>query len=332
MKSLPHINGLRNLIETSARKYGRKIYSLTRKEFEHSTPIFYPLKNKDLISPETDEEGYWIGGPSVLKDGDEIYVYYRLRDPYRRGWKSVIAKTEDGENLEKINKITAEEFEAHSLEGGALQKKDGKYILYISYHEKSSGQWKIDRIKSDTVEGLESSEREQMELATGFTHVKDPVIDGEELIVHTASKNFVKHANFRVKNPSTDPEVEKIEFTNETSPGRITSVLELDGEKYWFYDWLPSMIFTGEEKTKIGVEKDGKIEGLMPGRKAIGSSSGTCSLRYVKVIEVKDEIWFYYEKSMPGKGHELCVNKMNIDEVLENLRNYRENISENYIS
>lgn len=319
MKDRIGINGLRNIVETEARNLGRKIYRTASTEYTHSTPVFDPLQNKALISPEKDQEGYWIGGPSLLKDGEEILLYYRLRDPYRRGWKSVIARTQDGEKFEEINSFTAEEFNSHSLEGGALQKKDGKYTLYISYHEKSTGQWKIDRIKSDTVEGLSSEEREELDLSTGFSHVKDPVVDGEDLIVHTASKNFTQHGNFRVKNPEEALEVEKIEFDDDSPEGRITSTLEVKGEKYYFYDWLASIIFTGEEKAKIGLEKDGKIQGLMPGRKAIGSSSGTNSLRYVKTVEVDDEVWFYYEKSMAGKGHELCMAKMSKQEVKERL-------------
>ncbi|QKQ98925.1 hypothetical protein GKQ38_05420 [Candidatus Nanohaloarchaea archaeon] len=316
-----HVNGVRNLIETKARSAGRKLYSILLQEHENESPLFDPLENTSLLTPDVDGEGYWVGGPSPFYDEekDELYIYYRLRDPYRRGWKSVIAKTQDGEELEEVKELTAEEFEAHSLEGGALQKKDGEYILYISYHEKSSGQWKIDRTKSDTVEGLKADNREEMDLTTGFTHVKDPVVDGDDIIVHTASKNFLDHGNFRVENPSTDPEVEKIEFADESSSGRITSTLELRDQKYFFYDWLPSIIFTGEEKTKIGKAEEGEIEDLMPGRKAIGSASGTKSLRYVKAVEVDEEIWFYYEKSMPGKGHELCIYKMDKASVTDKL-------------
>ncbi|WEL23860.1 hypothetical protein [Candidatus Nanohalovita haloferacivicina] len=327
MKDRIGMNSLRNIVETEVRNLGRKIYGTVSTEYTHSTPVFDPIQNKALMTPEKDQEGYWIGGSSILKDGEEILLYYRLRDPYRRGWKSVIAKTCDGEKFEEINSFTAEEFNSHSLEGGALQKKDGEYILYISYHEKTSGQWKIDRIKSETVEGLNSEKREELDLSTGFTHVKDPVVDGEDLIVHTASKNFTRHGNFRVKNPEGEPEIEKIEFTDESPEGRITSTLQISGEKYYFYDWLPSIIFTGEEKTKIGVEQDGKIQGLMSGRTAIGSSSGTNSLRYVKTVEVNGELWFYYEKSMAGKGHELCMVKMSKQEVKERLDSLKKSVN-----
>jgi len=314
-------NGIRNLIETQTRNTGRKIYSKTFNETEFIQNFLSSEQETTLKIPEKDSEGHWIGGPSSFYDSeeDELYLYYRLRNPYKRGWKAVIARVREGRNLETVTEFYSKNFDAHSLEGGTLRKEDGQYVLYISYHEKSAGRWKIDRIKADTVSELSAEKRENFELPVNYTHVKDPVIADGELVVHTASRYFNRHSNFVVKNIKSDVEVEEVKFSEESSPGRITSTLELDGEKFYFYDWLKSIIFTGEEKTKIGVEKDGEIQSILPGLKAVGSETGTRSLRYIKNIEIEDEIWFFYEKSMPGKGHKLCLNKMETSEVKKEL-------------
>lgn len=316
-----HVNGLRNLIETEARSVGRKIYSTLFSQPDSFNPLFSPSENTELLTPDVDEEGYWVGGPSPFYDeeSDEVYLYYRLRDPYRRGWKAVIARLE-GEELEEVASFYSEDFSAHSLEGGALHKEDGEYILYISYHEKSSGLWKIDRIAAEDIEGLKAENSEDIEIPSEKAHAKDPVIHNGDLIVHTASRNFFNHSNIKVKGGS-GLEAENIRFKRDTADGRITSILEKDGEAFYFYDWLPSIIFTGEENSRIGRMTEEGIEALIQD-KVMRSEHGAKSLRYVKPIEVKDEIWFFYEKSMPGRGHALSLDKMEKEEALALLEIY----------
>ena len=314
-------NGLRNLVETEARSAGRKIYSALYSQPSCFNPLFSPSENTELLAPEVDEEGYWVGGPSPFYDEetDEVYVYYRLRDPYRRGWKAVIAVLKDGE-LEEVASFYSEELSAHSLEGGALNREDGEYVLYISYHEKSSGLWKIDKFTANKIESLKSENSEELDISSEKAHMKDPVIHDGELIVHTASKNFFSHSNVRVKERGNKLVTEDINFKRDKAGGRVTSILEKDEEEFYFYDWIPSIIFTGEEKSRIGKMTDDGIEALNHDT-VMSSEHGTQSLRYVKPVKVDDEIWFFYEKSMPGKGHALALDKMEKEKALALLGN-----------
>ena len=312
-----HVNGLRNLIETEARSVGRKIYSTLFSQPDSFNPLFSPSENTELLTPDVDEEGYWAGGPSPFydEDTDEVYVYYRLRDPYRRGWKAVIAKVKDGEELEEVASFYSEEFLAHSLEGGALNREDGEYVLYISYHERGSGLWKIDKITANEIESLKSENSEELDISSEKAHMKDPFIHNGELIVHTASKNFFSHSNVRVKERGNNLVTEDIKFKRGKAGGRVTSILEKDEEEFYFYDWIPSIIFTGEEKSRIGRMTEDGIEALNHDS-TMSSEHGTQSLRYVKPVEVDEEIWFFYEKSMPGKGHALALDKMEKEKAL----------------
>ena len=313
------LNGLRNLIETEARYLGRKSYSVLSEPPSDNTQLFDPSESKVLLSPEKDSEGHWVGGASPFYDeeNNKTYLYYRLRDPYKRGWKSVIAGVE-GNELNTLAEFYSEEFSAHSLEGAALTKENQNYSLFISYHEKSSGRWKIDKLTADSVSKLESATRETVEISPSKFHVKDPIIYEGEIIVHAASKYFFTISNLAVEKPYSSSEPEEVLFRRGTSGLRVTSILDIGDETFYFYDWHPSIIFTGEEKAKIGRLEDGRIKGLMPDS-AITSEDGTGSLRYVKAIKVEDEVWFFYEKSAPGKSHELALHKMSLQEAKNRL-------------
>lgn len=302
------LDGLRNRVETGLRNKGRLVYDVFSRGVEPVTPLFDPAEDVEILRPERDGDGFWVGAPTPFYDekSGEVFLYYRVRDADRRGWKGVIARLDDGHELEEIWEVEKEDIPAYSVEGAAIQRDKGLYRLYLSYNDIGTSQWRIDILEADSLEELDCTEARSLEIDTGkFVNVKDPVMYDDDLVVHAASNHWFSKTNFLVERPDGgNPRCRELGID-----GRITSIL---GDKV-LYDWAQSIVYTGDESTKIARENSSGFEDITVGREAICSSEGTLSLRYVRAIEVEDEIWFFYEKSMPNNGHKLCLNKVAVD-------------------
>ena len=121
------------------------------------TSLFDPSDGVSVVRPEVDQEGYWVGSPYPLSDGEKVYLYYRYRDPRRRGWKAVVAESDNGEDFTPVVKIDRIEVGAISLEGGALVKERGDYVLYLSFNDCEDRRWKIKAIKARNISFLNGS-------------------------------------------------------------------------------------------------------------------------------------------------------------------------------
>src|SRR5579859_6014574 len=77
-----------------------------------------PEKSVVAIEAPGNGAGNWVGAPSAIRHGDEIFLAYRLRRPIGqgRGYAVEIARSDDGENFTTLQTITKEQMDTESLE------------------------------------------------------------------------------------------------------------------------------------------------------------------------------------------------------------------------
>ena len=96
---------------------------------------------------------------------------------------------------------------------------------------------------------------------------------------------------------------------------RIGALLPLDSGGYLaFYDGSASVAENYEEKTGLAMTFDLRTYySLSPESPAIISPHGSGSLRYVDVLPVGHELFYYYELARPDSAHELRVSVVERD-------------------
>jgi hypothetical protein len=96
---------------------------------------------------------------------------------------------------------------------------------------------------------------------------------------------------------------------------RITTLLPLDGGGYLaFYDGTSSVAGNYEERTGLAMTFDLRTyHTLTPDQPALVSPYSTTSLRYIDVLPVGHELFYYYEMARPDGAHELRVNVVERD-------------------
>ena len=108
------------------------------------------LKDYQVIaSPEGEDEGFWAGGCSSLRDKEgKIWLAYRLRNPEKRGHKVCIAVSTDGFRFQVLKNLSKDDFDGIiSLERPSLLQDPftGKYRLYLSAEKE--GKWYIYKLE-----------------------------------------------------------------------------------------------------------------------------------------------------------------------------------------
>jgi hypothetical protein len=96
---------------------------------------------------------------------------------------------------------------------------------------------------------------------------------------------------------------------------RITSLTPVDGGGYLaFYDGARSVTENYEERTGLAMTFDLRtFHTLTPQAPALTSPHASGSLRYVDVLPVGHELFYYYELARPDGAHELRVNVVERD-------------------
>jgi hypothetical protein len=309
-------------------KIGRAVAN--RDQLKYDSSLFDQSNGSSVVRPDIDQEGYWQGAPYPLSDGREIYLYYRSRDPNRRGWKATIAKTEDGINISPVVSFTKQDISATSIEGGAIEKTGEEYVLYLSYLDSNDGRWKIQSTSSSTVSRLGESGWTNIDFTgrSELYHIKDPLVLDGKMVVHANSQYFLSGATLltereghRQYSVSRELSIDDKHFNR----FRITSALRLDDQWLVFYDGERSALYTWEEKGGVATSSDLRDLDPILDQGVLRTQYGTGSLRYLRSIIRDTELWVYYEASMPGGGHEIKMNKIELRKVRDFLSNHKTN-------
>src|SRR5215472_3261813 len=129
-----------------------------------------------LTAPESGREA-WVGSPSALTVGADIYLAYRLRAPERRGYAVKVAKSTDGVHFQTLLTITKEQMDCESLERPALVRTaDGTWRLYLSCATYGTKHWRIELIEAASPDAFDPVRRSVVLPGDSATAVKDPVI------------------------------------------------------------------------------------------------------------------------------------------------------------
>lgn len=298
----------------------------------------------------SNQDGYWVGAPGVFYDKDDmaLYLYYRLRRPRGagRGYEARIAKSMNGVSFTDIWKVTQDQMDSPSIERGALTKRNGEWIFYISYVNGQTHRWQIDRVSADRIEDFDVTTR-KTEIASetiGAHAVKDPFL----VNIGPLSFMYVSYAPAELVNTG-DTGAELHQSDDVFTTGRVRSHTGLaiglgDSQHKWigevlgssqqgwdslvsrisgvvkmsdlylaFYDGAADVKENYEERVGLALTSDLKTFYKIP-NDGPWMQSQFGSLRYVAPIRTHDGMFLYYEARTESGAHVLCGRKVGLIE------------------
>jgi hypothetical protein len=264
-----------------------------------------------VAAPARAEPGHWVGAPSALVAGGEIWLAYRERDPRRRGGRVVLAR---GSGSDPVLAVEQEMFGAESLERPALAlTTDGRWRLYVSCATPGSKHWRIDLLEADAPERLGTAQPRTVFPGDERTAVKDPVIrcaagrwhawvcchpldvPGEEdrMLTRYATSldgvDWTWHGDALVPRPGGW----------DARGARVTAVL--DGAAY--YDGRASAAENFHERTGLAALAAG-------GSLRAAGDAPVADVRYVDAVRAPDgAIRLFYEAPRPDGSHDLRTQR-----------------------
>ena len=265
----------------------------------------------------------WVGSPSALRDGNDIIIAYRLRDPGRRGYAIEVARSADGVHFDKIVSIAKEQMNCESLERPALIRTHaGSWRLYLSCATLGTKHWRIELIEAAAPDEFDPSRSRVVLPGDSALAVKDPVIVEHGGLWHLWAS----------VHPLDDPEqTDRMATDYATSADgvawswhgtalaprtgewdargvRVTAVRFTGDGVMAFYDGRASAAQNCEERTGIAAGPGpGALSALGTSWVAESSDPGY-GLRYMTVVNLADgRERLYYELTNPRGSHDLVT-------------------------
>ena len=120
----------------------------------------------------------WAGSSSAALDDDGSFVIaYRVRVRAGDVAATVVARSDDGENLTTVATLDKGRFGAMSMERPALVRTEtGRWRLYVCSATPNSKHWWIDLLEADDPAGFADADARAVFPGDESTGVKDPVI------------------------------------------------------------------------------------------------------------------------------------------------------------
>jgi hypothetical protein len=120
----------------------------------------------------------WAGASSAALDDDGTFVVaYRVRVAADDVAATVVARSDDGENLTTVATLDKDSFGAMSMERPALVRTEsGRWRLYVCSATPNSKHWWIDLLEADDPAAFADAEARTVFPGDDTTGVKDPVI------------------------------------------------------------------------------------------------------------------------------------------------------------
>ncbi len=272
----------------------------------------------------------------------------RLPRELGRGYECRIAASYDGVAFTDIWALPKSSLDALSLERASLLRGlDGKWRLYIGHVHPEDKRWRISLLEADEPDRFDVEAVTPLLTAeqVGGEGVKDPnvFIVGRMVYLlasYATSETGLNSESQEQKHASGDiystgltrsrtgaavsGDGKNFQWIGDVSPKsphgesggwdaycrRIGAVLPLEtGGWLAFYDGGSSVGDNYEEQTGLAMSFDLRtFFSLSPDAPALVSPHGTGSLRYVDVLPVGHELFYYYELARPDGSHELRVS------------------------
>lgn len=265
-------------------------------------------------------QGFWAGGPSAVRDGDVVWLAYRLRRPVDqgRGYANVVARSTDGKNFETVATVTSEQFGAASLERPALvHRPDGGWRLYVSCSTSNSKHWWVEALDADDVEGLPNGKRTVVLPGDMNTAWKDVVVeadgdgwrmwacrhplDGGDDEADRMTSWFASSSDgldWELHGAALAP----TPHSWDSRGTRITDLMRHDGRWWATYDGRSSADENWYERSGIAVG-DGPAH-FTPVAGPVPAAFGT-TLRYISTVEDSGGVRAYFEASRSDGANDL---------------------------
>lgn len=303
---------------------------------------FDPAAAEVVLEPEAPGEGYWVGAPSVLRHEGRVLLTYRRRRPRGlpsdRGYRNLIAVSEDGLHFQDIAALDKEALGTTSIERTALlpDPAGSGWIWLVSYVDPADGRWRTDALRAARLEDLPRGERTAVLTAAdiGGEGVKDPVVlrtaDGIRLLLACAerARSGADAAALHGTNDAYNTGLvncfsglagtrdgrhwEWLGRCLETGRGwdryqaRLGTALPLGPLWVGLYDGSAGVAENYEERLGVAVSRDlSRWESLTPDGPAVLAPGRTGSVRYADVLPAADGLWVYFECSRPDGSHDL---------------------------
>jgi hypothetical protein len=282
-----------------------------------------PEKSVVAIPPPGSGAGNWVGAPSALRHGDQIFLAYRLRRPIGRGrgYAVVIARSADGENFEPLLTITKEQMDAESLERPVLvDLPGGGWRLYLSCATYGTKHWRVEAMEAADPGSFDPATRRTVLPGDETTAVKDPVImhhDGTwHLWASTHPLADSDQADQMVTEYATSPDgldwswhgvaLGRRSGEWDSRGVRISSVRFTVGGVVAFYDGRASAEENYEERTGLAAGPGPAALSAIGQEPIAQSAEGARGLRYVSIVDLGDgHERLYYELTRADGSHEL---------------------------
>jgi hypothetical protein len=305
---------------------------------------FDPMAGDLVLAPERNEDGYWVGCPGVLHDGEHVWLTYRQRRPrgaeMERGWRCAVAKSRDGLHFEDLWDVRKDALNTPSMERFCLlPKPGGGYRLYISYVDPADNRWRIDAAEAAEPDRFDIGTATAVLTAasTGTEGVKDPYVVQTGPVFHLFASYAAArcdlspeaHASADIYNvgATTHPtgyatSLDGLDFcwhgtALEVGTGwdryqaRLNSIVPIGGGYIGFYDGSAGSHENYEERCGIAISGDPfSWRSLSVAKPWVVSPHGSGSVRYVDAVVVNDEWWIYYEMTRPDGAHELRLVRL----------------------
>jgi hypothetical protein len=284
-----------------------------------------PDKSVVAIQPPAVGAGNWVGAPSALRGGDEIFLAYRLRRPIGRGrgYAIEIARSGDGENFTRLLTITKEQMNTESLERPVLVRlPGGRWRLYLSCATFGTKHWRVEVMEADNPASFDPATRRTVLPGDAATAVKDPVIMHHDGIWHLwASVHPLgddDQADQMVTQYATS--LDGLDWTWhgvaldrrsgewDARGVRVSAVRFTVGGVVAFYDGRATAAENYEERTGLAMGAGPATLSQIGLQPVAASPEGAGGLRYVSIVDLGDgHERLYYELTRADGSHELCT-------------------------
>jgi len=308
-----------------------------------SIPLFDPEAGTVIRGPYENGEGHWAGAPYAYYDRelDRFFLYYRLRQPRPiRGGEVRIAASRTGADFEDVLIIRKEELRSESMERGSMLRcLDGLFRLYISYVDPADRRWRIDMMEANHPSAFDVSVRTPIFTACDLAAegVKDPYVfilgHRYYMIASYAERPAVDdpllhqrmHATGDVYNTDTTTmpsglatsldgrhwewlgKIFDVSLSKwDCYQARINSLVYAPPLFLALYDGSSSAAENYEERCGIATSWDLRaFQRITVDAPALTGASPTGSVRYVDILDVGDQYWYYYECTRGDMSHDL---------------------------
>lgn len=276
------------------------------------------------IGPPEAGAGNWVGAPSAIRHGAEIFLAYRLRRPVGvgRGYAIEVARSADGVHFSHVMTVTREQMDCESLERPVLVTlPDGRWRLYLSCATYGTKHWRVEVLEAGDPASFDPATRRTVLPGDASRAIKDPVIIHRDGIWHLwASVHGLADGPDQADQMVTEyaTSIDGLDWTwhgvaLDRRPGewdsrgvRVSSAWFTPGGVLAYYDGRASAAENYEERTGLAAGP-GPAALTAVGREPVAQSAeGAHGLRYVSVVDLGDgHERLYYEMTRVDGSHEL---------------------------